>query len=92
MVFKIQCNAQCNFVAFNQLNSGCSRQRLLNLHFPTVVADSAVKVFPELVKCAVTNSDQAVDKMLSRINNQILLMLNRRLSSECRSSRLLISS
>ena len=38
-------------MAFNQLNSGCSSQHLFNLHFPIVVADSSIEVFPELVKC-----------------------------------------
>ena len=51
--------------AFNQINSGCSSQHLthLNLHFPRVVADSSAEVFPELLKCAVINSDQVVGKM-----------------------------
>ena len=49
--------------AFDQLNSGCSSQHLLHLHFPTVVADYAVEVFPELVMCTAINSDQAVGKM-----------------------------
>ena len=44
------------------LNSGCSNQHMLNLHFPIVAADSAGEVFTELVKCAVINSDQAVGK------------------------------
>ena len=35
----------------------------LNLNFPIVVADSTAEVFPELVKCATINSDQAVGKM-----------------------------
>ena len=38
--------------AFNKLNSGCSSQHLLNLHFPIVVADSAVEV-----------CNRAIDKM-----------------------------
>ena len=50
--------------AFNQLNSGCSSQHLLNLHFPIVVTDSAVEVFLELAECVVINSDQVVGKML----------------------------
>ena len=51
------------FTFFNQLNSGCSSQHLLYLHFPIVVADSTVEVFPELAKRAAMNSDRAVDKM-----------------------------
>ena len=35
----------------------------LNLNFPIVVADTAVEVFPELVKCAAINSNLAVGKM-----------------------------
>ena len=35
--------------AFIHLNSGCSSQHLLNLHFPIVVADSAVKSFQKTV-------------------------------------------
>ena len=50
-------------MAFNQLNSGLSNQHLLNIYFHIIVAGSAVKVFPELVKCAAINSDRAVDKM-----------------------------
>lgn len=51
-------------MTFNQLNVGCSSQHLLILHFPIVVADSAIEVFLELVKCAVINSDLVVGKML----------------------------
>ena len=54
---------QIHYEAFNQLNSGCSSQHLLSLHFPIVVADSTVQVFPELAKCASINSDKAVRKM-----------------------------
>ena len=49
--------------AFDQLNSGCSSQHLLNINFHIIVADSAVEVFPELVKCAAIHSDWAVGKM-----------------------------
>ena len=49
--------------AFNQLKSGCSSQHLLNINFHKIVADSAVKVFPELVRCAAINSDRAVGKV-----------------------------
>ena len=35
----------------------------LNLNFSIIEADSAVEVFPELVKCATKNSDRAVGKM-----------------------------
>ena len=51
-------------LAFNELNSGCSRQRFFfYLHFPIVVEDTAVEVFPELAKCAVINFNQGVGKM-----------------------------
>ena len=57
------------FTAFNQLNSGCWSQHLLYLHFPIVVADSTVEVFPEVVKHAAINSNRAVGKchLCSRI-------------------------
>ena len=48
--------SQCTF---NQLNSVFLNQHLLNLYFQIVVADSAVEVFLELVKCTVTKSDWA---------------------------------
>ena len=50
-------------MTFDQLNSGCSSQHLLNLHFPIVVADSAIEVFSELAKCTEINSNLAVGKM-----------------------------
>ena len=49
--------------AFNQLNSGCSSQHLLNSHFTIAIADYTVRVFLEQAKCTMINSDLAVGKI-----------------------------
>ena len=62
-------------MAFNQLNSGCSSQHLLNVHFHIVVVDSAVKAFPEPAKCIAIKSDRA-DRILRKKVQQMDLTVN----------------